>query len=760
MAVLRSAGSSRAASAMLLGLVIGIAGLMIGPVSFMVTLEEDAGLGLLFRLRGARPAPADTIVISIDKESSEQLNLPDNPDKWPRSLHARLVEKLASSGASVIAFDVHFIEPRSAVQDKVFAAAIRKAGNVILCQPLKLKEVRSGQRRRDTAENHNLVQVVQPLDLFVRSASATAPFTLPRIPFKVSQYWTFETSAGDVPTMPVVAFQLFTAPLYGDFVRLLERVDSKLSGKLPETVASKIVKGELAELISSIHALFEADPTLAGRMLEEVNRSGLPAREQENNRLLAALISMYAGQNSRYINYYGPPGSITTIPYYRALQPQVLDTDDRPVDLKGKVVFVGLSEVLLAERKDSFYTVFSQANGTFIGGVEILATAFANILNNRPLEPAGTRSYVAVILFWGMLLGVLCRMTRVWIAAAGALAASAIYFGENVYLFAVHDTWYPLATPLLIQAPLAFVGGILWSNRDATKELKNIKQAFGHYLPEEVVNRLSRDVAHLTTENRVVHGICMFTDAQQFTTLSENLEPHELSGFMNRYYAALFKPVKEHRGIVSGVTGDSMLALWVSPRAEEELKNKACDAALDIHRDLQSFRQKATDSVRIKTRVGLHCGNIMLGNIGALGHYEYTPMGDIVNTASRIEGLNKYLGTNILVSAEVVKELHGFLSRDLGVFRLKGKSKPISAFELMARRESADSIQLQICRMFNESMALFRDRRWDEAYEGFRQISSLNGGDGPARFYMKACERCRIDPPAEVWGCVVNMDDK
>src|SRR4030066_853111 len=99
--------------AILLGFLVGVFGLVASPFRFTLGNEENAGLGLLFKLRGARQPPSDVVVISIDRESSEHLDLPDNPDKWPRSLHARLTETLTREGARVISFDVHFIDPRS-----------------------------------------------------------------------------------------------------------------------------------------------------------------------------------------------------------------------------------------------------------------------------------------------------------------------------------------------------------------------------------------------------------------------------------------------------------------------------------------------------------------------------------------------------------------------------------------------------------------------------------------------------------------------
>ena len=202
--------SSRISKAVILGFLIGVVGFIISVLPFGINLDTNMGLDVLFKLRGEKQTSPDVAIVSIDKESSEHLNLPDNPDKWPRSFHARLVENLVREGAKVIVFDVHFIEPRSPEGDQLFAKAIRKAANVVLCEPLKAKEIPLSNKGGSYADVHSIVKIMKPLDLFSDPAAATAPFVLPRIPFKVNQYWTFQTGAGDSPTLPVVAFQLFT----------------------------------------------------------------------------------------------------------------------------------------------------------------------------------------------------------------------------------------------------------------------------------------------------------------------------------------------------------------------------------------------------------------------------------------------------------------------------------------------------------------------------------------------------------------------
>jgi adenylate cyclase len=122
-------------------LFIGIAGVLISVLPLGSQLEDKFGLDLLFILRGVRPPPADVIIVSIDKESADELNLPDDPRKWPRSICASLTEKLSSAGVAVVAFDVFFAERQSSKEDNFFAQALRRARNTILCECLKVENV-------------------------------------------------------------------------------------------------------------------------------------------------------------------------------------------------------------------------------------------------------------------------------------------------------------------------------------------------------------------------------------------------------------------------------------------------------------------------------------------------------------------------------------------------------------------------------------------------------------------------------------------
>jgi adenylate cyclase len=526
---------------------------------------------------------------------------------------------------------------------------------------------------------------------------------------------------------------------------------------LPRSADAAIKTKGLQRTIRDIREIFESDPSIADKMLEDLEHTKSQSLHSEKAGLIRSLVKLYGGTKRRYLNYYGPPRTITTIPYHRALGENADDL--KTTEIKGKAIFVGLSEKLLAERKDSFYTVFSQANGVFIGGVEIAATAFLNMMHDSHIKPISSRSYILLILFWGMLTGIICRISSVTVAASSVVFLSALYlFGAN-YQFNTNDTWYPIVIPLFVQSPLAFVGAVLWNYIETNKERQRVRKALAYYVPDEVVGQLARNVVDMKQSGQEVYGACLFTDLAGYTTLSEKMSPQELSDFMHKYFGAVFEPVKQHGGRVVHLSGDSILAIWKAARAENGLRRQACLAALDVAKAVHRFNE-SFENLTLPTRIGVHSGQIFLGNIGAGDHYEYGPTGDTVNTASRMDGLNKYLGTKVLVSAELVDQIDGVLAREVGAFRLKGKNQPIVIHELLSRMEESDEKQKKACAIFAEALAAFRKQSWDEATEKFHDAIENSETDGPARFYLKLCEQYKKNPPEGSWDGIIPLDEK
>ncbi|MFV1977336.1 MAG: CHASE2 domain-containing protein, partial [Candidatus Scalindua sp.] len=597
--------------ALILGSITGIFGLIVSFVTLELGIEENLDLKLLFNMRGQRQVPTDVIVVSIDRLSSERLNQPDKPEKWRRSLHASLVDNLVNAGAAVITFDMVFNESRSTQDDNLFAEAIRNAGNVVLCESIRKNIVPlPGQSGVDIGDL-NIEQVMPPIPSLAQPSVAVAPFPLPKVPVTVSQYWTFKKSAGDKPTLPVVTFQAFTLNEYEKFIRLMEKIDPSLTDKLPRDKNEIISSKSLVKTIQDIRNIFEREPLIAEMMLEALQVSKQFPVDEKTNLILKSLIHMYQSPSSQYLNFYGHPRTITTIPYYQVLQLQdKSDTDLKKIDFKNKAVFVGSSANSQMNQKDGFYTVFSQSSGFDISGVEIAATAFANILENMPVKPIRFDLYITTIFLWGLILGAFCYLFPSVISAAGVSGMIALYLFSTLYLFKTAGTWYPLL-PLFIQAPLAFFGSIVLKYIYAGRERQNIKKAFGYYLPDELVDKLARNIASLKTHSQQVYGTCLATDAEQYTSLSETMDPDELRNFINKYFEVIFKPVKQHGGMVANVVADSMLATWMTDQPDVNSRKHACLSALEIDRAVHRFNQPL-DATALPTRIGLHSGKTIL----------------------------------------------------------------------------------------------------------------------------------------------------
>jgi len=749
---------SRWSKAIIIGLLTSFLGL--GLLPFGHQLEENVGVDLLFRLRGARKAPSDVLIVSMDKVSAAHLNLPPEPEKWPRTLHASLTEYLAKQGVSVIAYDMIFDEPRHPEHDRIFARAIQNARNVVLCSCLKKDVILVTDETGTPKGKLSIEKQSPPIALLAQSAIALAPFPLPKVPVKVSQYWTFKAGAGDMPTLPVVAFQLYTLQYYDDFIQLLETVRPGITDRLPPDTDGIINHKGLVNFIQELRVIFSAEPLLGDQLLKALRNSKTRFADLNIRQTLTSLIKLYQGKNSRFLNLYGPPGSILTIPYYQLVEPQnKLSMDRENFDFRAKAVFIGLSERLRPEQKDGFHTVFSQPSGLDISGVEIAATAFANLFENMHIQPLGLGLNITVIFVWGIVLGLLCYLLPTAGALMSAIGLCILFVINALYPFKTAGTWYPIVIPLFFQAPFSVLSALGWKYIDTNKERENIRKALGYYLPKKLVDQLAKNIADLRTSGQVVHGTCLFTDVERYTALSESMEPKELHTFMNNYFEALFEPVTQHGGIVAEIQGDSMLAIWGTSHPDAALRKQACLASLGISSAVHRFNQRS-DSMHLPTRIGLHSGRLFLGNVGAIDHYEYRPTGDIVNTASRIEGLNKYMNTEKLVSRDVLHQLDGFLTRELGTFLLVGKSRPVTVYELICQMADSTERQKLLCKAFAEALIAYRNQRWEEAWKCFYESKNIYGKDGPSTFYLKLCEKYKDSPPMEDWNGVFCLENK
>lgn len=739
---------------LLLGFVVALAGILLASSSMGRWLEEEVGLVWLFQLRGPLPAPGEVVVVSIDYKSSQRLGLVNKPSKWPRSLHGDLVRKLNKHGVAVIVFDIFFEETRNPQENMLFASAMREAGNVVLFQSLtKVPIVGEAPTERNRQTTGYIETLSPPVPVLRDAAFGLGPFPLPKVPAQINHFITFKPELGDIPTLPLVALEVYGLPLYSVLHDLIYEVIPEQATQLPASREQINQLGGIHKLSQRLRQLFLNNPDLVKQLNQRIHGSSATLWPGQHD-LLTALINRYDQPDSLYLNLYGPPQTITTVPYYKVLESS--DNGD-PLELAGKAVFIGFSEQFQPEQKDSFYTVFSQElSGLDVSGVEIAATAFANLLHGQSLKVSNATTDMLIYLVWGILLSLVLRALSGPILIPVALLLGLAYHQLAYELFLSEQYWMPLTIPVFWQLPLVIIGALLWNYLDAQQARRNIRHAFGQHLPINIVDQLAKGVEHIAARGQHAHGIVLATDAQQYTRLSEQLPPAELRELMNRYYETLFGPIRNSGGIISDVVGDAALAIWTSSQSDPVQRQQSCHAAIEILSAVECFNRQEP-AYALPTRIGLHFGELVMGHVGAMDHYEYRAVGDIVNTASRIESLNKQLGTNILVSKEVLQGVDGFITRELGSFLLLGKSKPLSLYELVDKDDQSKDIKSYAD--FITALRAFQAQQWCEAAEGFKNFIYKYGEDGPSRYYLDLCRQYLACPPVE-WDGIMRIVKK
>lgn len=722
----------------LIGGFIGACGVVLALTPFQLPLETRVGLYTLFHLRGERPPPAEVAIVAIDGQTGNKLGLSTLPRDWPRSIHGKLIEELTRRGAAVIVFDFDFRRPRVEQHDLAFARAIASSNRVVLFEHL------NGRRQPIEGPDGRIQgsvwveELEPPLPAFASAARALAPFPLPKLGAAVHQFWTFKPSARNTPTMPAAALQLFTLQNYAPWRELLAASTRLPLDGLPLKPTDIRDARQMKALMQGMHRLFDQDQELATRIAA--------ATADPSNRTTAALLGLYAGDNERYLNYYGPPGTIPTLSYQAVIQGADPKATPATLDVAGKVVFVGYSDLFDPGQPDRFFTVFTRDDGVDLSGVEIAATAFANLLTDQSVNPLDAGTTLLTLLFFGLVVGALVYLTPAVLGVTLAIVLAAVYATAAQLSFNSAGVWWPLATPLLIQLPLALFIGLLAQYRLERRRVKHISEAIRQYVPESVSRLLtggSEQIPH--SVNKVTYGTCLATDMAGFSTIAEKMGPGDLARFLNEYFEVLAQALKRHGVEVTEFRADAIMCAWTGEADNAAVRRQPLLAALEAAQAISLFNTQRNLSGSV--RVGLADGNFYVGHAGGGGHFVYSIVGDCANTASRIESLNKHLGTQLLATSTVVDGQEDMLVRSLGKYRFVGKHEALPISEIVATRASATMPQLDLCARFAPALAAFEHGEWTLAVEHLESLLLGFPQDGPSRFLLERC-RANLRPQA------------
>lgn len=502
------------------------------------------------------------------------------------------------------------------------------------------------------------------------------------------------------------------------------------------------------------HAPNEVIPSLSWAAADFL---GAPVVKQMSAEVFQPSIDV--GVPSSWIHYYGPPNWLPSVRYSDVLRPGAVSDEV----FRGKVVFIGAKVItkLQNERMDAYRNPFSflmttKDDAPLIFGVEIQATMFLNLWRGDWLRrlPLGVEALTLIAL--GGLAGYGLMRLRPGLAILAAVLAWGLVLFVCRELFVRELIWFPWLI-LFVQIGCALLCSTAINSIRLYVENRLFVQSLEMYLSPKLVRKFAadKDRSLLKPGAEKQNLTILFSDIAGFTSVSEGMDPDELAKMMNEYFqGAVGQCIHPADGTVVKYIGDAIFAFWNAPDPQHDHAARACEAAL-------RFREQSKVPVhgrKLVTRIGLHTGVANVGNFGSQTRVDYTAIGENINLASRMEGLNKFLGTDVLITGAVKKEIGvRFATRYLGRFQLKGFEKSVDVHELLGER---DVPRPAWHAEFEDALRLFQQRDFGAARISFERVLESVAADPTTHFYLKQISELQErDLPAN-WDGEVELKEK
>jgi adenylate cyclase len=427
----------------------------------------------------------------------------------------------------------------------------------------------------------------------------------------------------------------------------------------------------------------------------------------------------------------------------------------QPGTFKDKIVLVGASATGIGDLR---VTPFG---GLDFPGVEVHANLIDNILNRQFLRRGGKEALTDLffVLLFGIPLGIWLAVVQPrWMAMGFALL---LPFAAIVYFAFLHGSWLNFIVPALFTLIPNVSLVALYRVLIEEQEKRRVRGAFQQYVSPEVIRRLLADPERVKPRKSEI--TVLFSDVRGFTSISESLDAQELADLLNGYLTEMTRIIFRNQGTLDKYIGDAVMALWGAPFDEPDHATRACEAALSMLARLAELQKqwRAQGKPVMDIGVGINTGIASVGNMGSSLRYGYTAMGDSVNLASRLEGLNKEYGTRIIISESTHKALRSdrVIVRELDMIRVKGKLLPVTIYEVL------DAIALgsegkDLVDLFERGHEAYKLRDWRAAGQVFEQVLDRWPDDAPARIFLRRCEEYLAEEPEADWDGVYVMKHK
>lgn len=641
----------------------------------------------------SRRIDAPVVLVEIDQESLDFYRENFNIAwPWPRSLYAKAIDFLSAAGVKAVGLDMIFSEA----------------------------SLYGGEDERLAAAMHRAGNVFLPL-FFADSA----------------------TTATDVSRFAVDAAPAFS--------RLAEKKGPK---SLPLPLLLEALRG-------SGNAFFVPDQDGVFRSMRHLIRS--QGRSYPSFSLALALYADAGLKIERIplavdgmlkLKFY-EPASFQRISISALIQSQLrLEEGQAAIvpftKFRNRIVLVGATAPGLLENRPSPVN----AAGC---GFELHATALSNFLTEDFIRdiPAWLQwalVLLAIVVLNALLFRIQTILWQVLAAAAMVLTAAAV----NLFLF--RSGFDQDLLPVVLGLVLTTAVDVYERYRRMRREKKFIQNAFQNYLSDSLLVEIMKNPRGLNLGGEKKLVTIFFSDLAGFTSLSEKLAPEGVVHILNTYLERMTTVIMENNGFVNKFEGDAIMAFWGAPLPSERQAARAMQAALRCQEELQAlnrdFAEKGLPSLGM--RIGINSGEVIVGNIGSRKRFEYTVIGDAVNLASRLEGINKQYGTRIICGARAEAMARGeMVLRRLDRVRVKGKQIPEAVFEVCAEKENVPAAMAQALANFEKGLQLYFDADFAAALELF----VAGTGDPPSEIFAKRCRRLLADPPVD-WDGVWTFTEK
>lgn len=693
--------------------------LILSSISFLTLLSffdrfENQMYDLKFKNRYYGKAEEnsieDIVIVDIDLRSSEKLG---KYYEWPRSYFAKAVDRLSVSNASVTAFDILFDRSNYKDQDSILTEAVKNAGNVITGYSFEFEDA------------ENFIYADSTDGKLVKTVSISSEK---------------EFGAGEYEIMNIGSENILNSALSNGYLG----IDSDQDGVIRKVQLVKKYRGKYYPSFALAICLetLDADPETIilndGKSIEFVS-----GKDGEKFKI------PIDADNYMNIHYKGTWRTFRTISFYDVMESRV-----------GKKTFRD-KPVLIGSSLRGLMDLRSTPVQKHFPGVEVQASVVNTILTRDFVKKSPVSVTFSVMLLMILIsAGLILTGLHISVSTIIIILAGWLYYSLTNKVFTDYNYVLDVTRPLFALT-FAFLTTYAIKYYKENKTKKFIKTTLGKYVPEVVSKELLKDPDRFRLGGEKKEITMLFTDIRSFTSYSEKTEPEELVGFLNVYLKKMTGVIKKNCGTLDKYMGDAIICFFGAP-VDIDHPYLACRSALGMMAELKKLKSELEKDTfkNIDIGIGINTDTVTVGNIGSDDLFDYTAIGDGMNLASRLEGLNKYYGTNILVSGNTYEKVKDrFIFRELDEVSVKGKDKPVKMFELLGAAEDELDEKVSEKRLkYSNALKLYRSGDFIKAKEMFSGISALYN-DTSSNLMAERCEILIQDTPQE-WTGVWKMEGK